>query len=214
MEFDVTSYFNTTVRLVEDASQDGHPAKAAVIRCVYQTGISDLWEAVTSPDRLARWFLPVSGELRAGGRYQLQGNAGGEIVVCDPPRALSLTWEFGGDKSWVELHLKEEPGNSTSFELRHIALLEGDRWTQFGPGAVGVGWDVALLGLQSHISTAAPIDKRSFAVWSGGDSGKDFMRTSSEQWRDASVESGTDVDAADAAAARTTAFYIGAPRKK
>ena len=31
---------------------------------------------------------PISGDLRLGGRYQLQGNAGGEILVCEPPQHL------------------------------------------------------------------------------------------------------------------------------
>ncbi|MCD2104669.1 hypothetical protein O4214_14530 [Rhodococcus erythropolis] len=48
--------------------------------------IGTVWAAVTQLDRIALWFTPVSGEARIGGRYQLDGNAGGEVLVCDAPR--------------------------------------------------------------------------------------------------------------------------------
>ena len=57
-------------------------------------------DAVTSAERIPRWFLPVSGRLELGGRYQLEGNAGGTIRRCERPSHLGLTWELGGDVSW------------------------------------------------------------------------------------------------------------------
>src|SRR5690606_4803600 len=65
----------------------------------YPTTTEDLWEACTRAERLARWFAPVTGELRLGGRYQVEGNASGEVVACDPPHCYTVTWEFGGDSS-------------------------------------------------------------------------------------------------------------------
>src|SRR6185437_4008593 len=62
----------------------------------YAAPVEDLWDACTTPERIARWFLPVSGDLREGGRYQLEGNAGGTIERCDPPHAFAATWEFAG----------------------------------------------------------------------------------------------------------------------
>jgi hypothetical protein len=41
--------------------------------------VDDAWDGCPSLDRLPQWFLPVSGELRLGGRYQLEGNAGGTV---------------------------------------------------------------------------------------------------------------------------------------
>jgi hypothetical protein len=52
--------------------------------------VEDVWDAITSAERIPRRFLPVSGDLRLG-RYQLQGNAGGEITGCNPPRHLRLS---------------------------------------------------------------------------------------------------------------------------
>ena len=30
----------------------------------YDADIADVWDAVTSPDRLSRWFMPIEGELK------------------------------------------------------------------------------------------------------------------------------------------------------
>ncbi|MDV6274989.1 hypothetical protein R3Q06_15925 [Rhodococcus erythropolis] len=50
--------------------------------------IDTVWAAVTEFDRIPLWFMPVSGEAGIGGHYQLDGNAGGEILVYDAPRTL------------------------------------------------------------------------------------------------------------------------------
>jgi uncharacterized protein YndB with AHSA1/START domain len=86
---------------------------------------------VHEPERIPRWFLPVSGELRAGGRYQLEGNAGGTIERCDPPTGFSATWEFGGSVSWIEVRLTVTGNGGTRLELEHV----GSRATAAYTGA-------------------------------------------------------------------------------
>jgi hypothetical protein len=46
-----------------------------VLRRTYDAPIEDVWDACSDPDRLKRWFSPVSGDLRLGGRFQIEGNA-------------------------------------------------------------------------------------------------------------------------------------------
>lgn len=41
----------------------------------YPTDVDDLWNACTDAERIPQWFLPVSGDLRPGGSYELAGNA-------------------------------------------------------------------------------------------------------------------------------------------
>ena len=67
--------------------------------------------------------MPVSGDLRLGGRFQLQGNAGGGITRCAPPRHLAVTWEFGGQVSWVDVRLFEE-GVQREFGLSQPAVSQ------------------------------------------------------------------------------------------
>src|SRR5688500_1760376 len=117
-------------REVADRTWDGKPAKAVVAARVYETDPDDLWDALTDAERLPRWFAPVSGEMRLGGRYQVQGNASGTVLRCDPGEALDLTWEFGGATSWVTLRLARE-GQGTRLTLEHVfsaADLDGEHW--------------------------------------------------------------------------------------
>src|SRR5689334_14709983 len=92
-------------RALESTERDGAPARVLSATRTYPAPAADVWDALTDPDRIARWFLPVSGDLRLGGRYQLEGNAGGTVETCDPPHSLALTWEFAGDVSWVAVTL-------------------------------------------------------------------------------------------------------------
>ena len=69
--------------------------RAIRLRRTYDAPIEDVWDALTSPERITRWFLPISGDYRVGGRYQLEGNAGGEILACERPNRLRVTWVYG-----------------------------------------------------------------------------------------------------------------------
>ena len=62
----------------------------------YDTGIDDLWSALTDPGRLARWYGQVEGDLRPGGQFRLHVEsadigATGRVEACEPPRRLLVT---------------------------------------------------------------------------------------------------------------------------
>jgi uncharacterized protein YndB with AHSA1/START domain len=211
MTIDILSAIRAVAREVEVREHEGRPARIVRAARVYPTDVEDLWDAVTNPERIPRWFLPVSGDLRLGGRYQLQGNAGGEIVACESPRHLALTWVMRGETSWVNVRLTEHV-DGAQLELEHIAHVPEEFWRQYGPGAVGVGWDLALYGLVRHIASGgAALDPQAAMAWVGSEEGKAFVRGLSDDWRRAAVAGGEDPAAAKEAAARTTAFYTGAP---
>lgn len=203
MKFDVETYLGAVTRSVETLERDGEAMRAVALGRNYATTVADLWDAIVSPERLRRWFLPISGELKPGGRYQLEGNAGGTIERCEPPRHLFVTWEFGGGVSWVEVRL-EEKGEETRLTLVHICPIN-DHWTKFGPGAVGVGWDLGLLGLVGHLA-GTPFDEATFSASAGG---KAYMRGSADDWRRADIACGEEESQATRAARQTAAFYTG-----
>jgi len=206
---DVVHQINSVQRRVGTRVLDAGAASTVVVSRTYDAPIEDLWDACTNPERIPRWFLPISGELRVGGRYQLEGNAGGTIERCDPPRSFAATWEFGGEVTWIELRLWPEAERRTRFELEHIAHVDDERWAQFGPGAVGVGWELALSGLAMHLASGASVDPAEAAAWSASEEGRRFVTLSSQAWCDADIAAGTDVVAAREAAGRTTAAYTG-----
>jgi uncharacterized protein YndB with AHSA1/START domain len=207
---DVVHEINAERRQVGSRVLDTGEARTITITRTYDAPLEEVWDACTNAERIPRWFLPVSGELRLGGRYQLEGNAAGTIERCDPPVSFAATWEYGGDISWIELRLFAEADGRTRFELEHIAHVGDERWVQFGPGAVGVGWDLALMGLAMHLRSGTSVDPREVAAWSASDEGKRFVSLSSQKWCEASVAAGTDTAEAQAAADRTTAAYTTA----
>ncbi len=206
---DLADKIGAVDRTVESRLHNGRAARVVTARRSYDTSIDDLWDALTNPERIPRWFLPITGDLQLGGRYQLEGNAGGEISRCEAPCFLSVTWEYGGDVSWVNVTLELDANGDASLLLEHIAHVPDEFWDQFGPGATGVGWDQALLGLDLYTSTGRAIEPAEAAAWAMSDEGKAFITQSSDAWRRASVASGTDPAAARAAADRTTSFYTG-----
>lgn len=132
---------------------------AVVLRRSCDAPIDDVWDAVTDPDRLRRWFLPISGDLRAGGTFQLEGNAGGEIRRCEPPALLEVT--FGGETSVVTLRLSPDGEDRTALELEHAVPVE---MAGGGAGAlyVGPGWDAALLALGMFVRGEVVADPVAF----------------------------------------------------
>jgi uncharacterized protein YndB with AHSA1/START domain len=199
-------------RRVDNREHLGKPALVGVAIRVYDTTVEDLWDVITKPERLARWFLPVEGDLKLGGRYQLKGNAGGTITRCDPPEALDLTWEFGGDTSWVNLRLAPD-GPRARLTLEHIAHVDGigkEHLEKYGPGATGVGWDLGLHGLKQHLANPqVAIDPAAFEAWTLSAEGKAFVRKCGEAWAEAYIASGANPEQARAQAERTIAFYTG-----
>lgn len=207
MDHDFEGHLAAVERSISVEERDGRPARAVTLARPLDAPVEGVWDAVTDPHRLSRWFLPISGELEPGGRYQLEGNAGGLITVCERPSHLALTWEFGGEVSWVEARLTEDGAARSRLTLAHAAHLP-DGEDEYGPGATGVGWDLSLLGLAIYLAgpDGSGLDEEAFAA---SPEGRAFIAGSSEAWGEAAIASGADPAAARAAAARTTAFYTG-----
>ena len=61
----------------------------------FDTDIDDLWSALTDPQRLARWYGEVEGDLRHGGEYRFRlyasGSEGtGRVEAYERPQRLLL----------------------------------------------------------------------------------------------------------------------------
>ncbi|MBF6338272.1 SRPBCC family protein [Nocardia abscessus] len=199
-------------REVRTGSRDGTPTRIAVARRSYPTDQADLWDALTDIERIPRWFLPVSGDLRVGGRYQTEGNANGVVEECDAPERFTVTWEMGPQISWLTVRLTPA-GDGTELELLHEAPVDPEFWSQYGPGAVGVGWDLALMGLGLHLSSGAPVDSAEALAFPVTPEGVAFVRKAALGWADAAVDDGDDPAEANAAALRTVDFYTIVPEE-
>ncbi|MGH8825398.1 MAG: SRPBCC domain-containing protein [Jiangellaceae bacterium] len=210
MTIDSMAAAGLVTREIRSGSRDGAPTKIAIARRTYPTDQADLWDALTNGDRIPRWFLPISGDLHVGGRYQLEGNAGGVVERCEQPESFAVTWEFGEMVSWLEVRLTTA-GEGTSLELAHEAHVDPDLWGQFGPGAVGIGWDLGLMGLGLHLESGAPVDPELAAAFSFSPEGVQFVRRAAAGWADAAVADGDEAGPAHEAAERSVAFYTTPP---
>ena len=207
---DVTAQINAVERRVGTRTWQAGEARVVTISQTYPTDVADLWDACTNRDRIPRWFLPVTGDLTVGGAFQLEGNAGGTVLTCDPPRTFTATWECNGQVSWIELRILDAGDGSARLELDHIASRDDDEfWAQYGPSAVGMGWDGALLGLAIHTSTGEAIDPSFGPQWTVSEEGRRFTRESGAAWCAADIAGGTDPGQARAASARCIAAYLG-----
>ena len=116
--------------------------------------------------------------------FQLEGNAGGDILECDRPHRLRVT--FGGETSLLELRLLPD-GDRTTVELEHTVPIE---MAQSGAGAlwVGPGWDGALLGLSLFLAGEEADDPVAAA---NSPEALAFSEKSVRAWADAVEASGT-----------------------
>lgn len=127
---------------------------AVRVEDVYDTGIEDLWEACTTPDRLARWIAEVSGDLRAGGTvnavFTSTWSGPARIEVCEAPHHLVLTTEPGGDEECqIEVWLTAE-GSRTRLVVEERGLPVDSL------AVYGAGWQVHLEDLGRSLASDGP----------------------------------------------------------
>ncbi|GLZ38860.1 SRPBCC family protein [Actinokineospora sp. NBRC 105648] len=143
---DIVTQLAATIRRV--AAETDSDTVAVRLSRRYDADPAEVWDALTDPERLRRWFLPISGDLRAGGTFELEGNASGDILDCEPPTRLRVT--FGGPTSIVEVTLTAA-GAETVLDLLHTVPL-AMAGSAAGSLYVGPGWDGALLGLALYFA--------------------------------------------------------------
>ncbi|SDZ19786.1 Uncharacterized conserved protein YndB, AHSA1/START domain [Micromonospora pattaloongensis] len=129
--------------------------RSVLLRRGYRASAEEVWDALTNSERISRWFLAVKGEGRPGAAFAFEGNVHGTVVRCEPTRLFTLEWVIG-DSPAAEVTVRLSDGaGETLVELEHTAVVDERFWAEFGPGATGVGWDLALLSLHLHLRNEA-----------------------------------------------------------
>jgi uncharacterized protein YndB with AHSA1/START domain len=190
---EVDQQINAVRRGIGDRVLEAGEARVVSISQIYPTDADDLWDACTNFERIPRWFLPISGEPRLGGHYQLEGNASGTILSYDPPQSFTATWECGSNVSWIEVRITADGERQVRFELDHICHID-DHWQQFGPGAVGIGWELGIVGLTIHLSSGRRVDPAAGAKWTASQDGRRFIELSGQAWCAVNIAAGGDPD--------------------
>jgi uncharacterized protein YndB with AHSA1/START domain len=114
----------------------------------YATGRDDLWQACTDPGRLARWFAPVSGQLRPGGDFTIHFGDGDtppcRVVSCDAPERLVWEWPIAEVATVVTAEFATD-GEGSRLVLRHTRL------TPRQAAGYVAGWDAYVRSLDAHV---------------------------------------------------------------
>lgn len=211
---DVLDELAAVHRVMGKGSVAAGEAYTVELRRRYDAEIGDVWDAITSPERLRRWLKPVTGDLRLGGKFELDGGEHGEILQCEPPRLLKVSWLFGPDAdAWpgtseVEVRLTPGTTGDTEFELIHAAVIGEPSFPIYGPGAGGVGWDLALLTLARLVADGEIADHEEFEK---SPEGREFSRRSAAAWGQAHLAAGGEPEHVAAAVEATTKFYVPDP---
>ncbi|MEU4424011.1 SRPBCC domain-containing protein [Actinoplanes sp. NPDC024001] len=182
--FDIVSQINATHRELGSLPVSSGEGRSLLLRREYDAEVEDVWDACTDPGRLHRWLGPVEGDFRLGGAFQLKDNAGGEVLRCERPRLLKVTWVLGeGMSTEVEVRLTPGAPGRTVFELEHSSPAEivDEMVRTYGPGGtigIGGGWDLTVLALDMHLR-GATMDP---ATWEDAPEAKDFATRSCHAW--------------------------------
>ena len=164
MTIDTTTYHEPEPELRHRRIPAGD-ARVAVFTRTYATTVEDLWDACTNPERLRRWYVPVTGDLRVGGTFQQVNMGSGTIVACDAPNLLKLS--LGGGADEIELRLSPGPeGGATTLEVQHATTLDAHEIGGQMYDAIfcmGGGYYPRLLALDLHLRGTLPDDYDSAA---------------------------------------------------
>ncbi len=118
----------------------------------YQTGVGDVWSALTEPGRLARWFAEVTGDLRLGGEFLIvfdpddaSQRVTGSVLECRPAERLAVSWCIEGESpSTVSVDLTAD-GEGTR------VVLEEQRVPLSQAAGYGAGWQAYLEQLAADL---------------------------------------------------------------
>lgn len=131
-------------------SADG--AGAVRIEQRFDTGIDELWSALTDSERLAHWYGEVEGDLRGGGGFRASVHASGwegtgRVVACEPPRRFVVVAKDPDEphEDSTEVTLVGD-GDHTMLVVEQSGLPLDLLW------AYGAGLQIHVEDLAAHIA--------------------------------------------------------------
>ena len=100
-----------------------------------------LWDACTSPSASRAGSCRSPATCASAAATSSRATRAARSSAATRRARFAATWEYGDEVSWIEVRLDPDGDGRTASTLEHIAHVDDERWLQYGPGAVGVGWD-------------------------------------------------------------------------
>ncbi len=122
----------------------------------YAVSRTELWAAITEPDRMARWAFRAEMEPRTGGTLRFDfdeaGVSEGTILEWDEPSVLEYKWATDTETPWrIRFELTSDGGGGTVLTFDH--LLPDASNPSFA-----AGWHWHLDRLATHLTGSEPAD--------------------------------------------------------
>jgi uncharacterized protein YndB with AHSA1/START domain len=119
----------------------------------YRAPIAEVWSAITTPERAARWIGELHGTLSTGERIVLvmgdtdDEQAAVDIHECREPHRLAVGWQFpGAPLTRVTVDLSEVDAARTRVVLLHTG------WKRHELAGYGCGWHHYVDCLDAHLA--------------------------------------------------------------
>lgn len=93
---------------------------------VFDAPIQKVWEAVSTSEGIAAWFMPNDFQPKIGHEFHLQSPFGPspcKVLEFDPPNRFSFAWDVSG---WIASFELKEQDEKTQFTLTHTGWGETD----------------------------------------------------------------------------------------
>jgi uncharacterized protein YndB with AHSA1/START domain len=121
------------------------------IRSEFNTGVDDLWSALTDPKQLDQWYGKVQGDLRVGGEFTAfvhgsQWDGRGRVDQCEPPRRFRL-YQAEGDGPETTLDVDVSAAGDDSILRIEVRGLPLEMLFAFG-----AGWQAHIEDLADHLA--------------------------------------------------------------
>ena len=172
--FDVAKHLGAITRAVESTTHDGKPAKVVVASRTYPTSPDDLWDAVTDPERIPRWFAAVRATCGSAAATRSRATQAARSSPATRPPTSPLPGRSAAG-CWVDITSRPcggggarrspcaTPPSTRPGVLRQLRSRRRRR--RLGP---------QLMGLAEHLATGATMGPTAEA-WGATDDGRDFM---------------------------------------
>ena len=141
--------------------------KPAIVYTISASTPEKVWEALTTAEFSRKYFsgFAIEAELKIGGAFIARApdgsvHIGGEVIECDPPKRLTVTWNV----NWPGLLEKLGPTLVTyqiepSGEAVKLTMLQSHDRTISDDILSGgrAGWPAILSSLKSLLETDNPL---------------------------------------------------------
>ncbi|MBJ8028348.1 SRPBCC domain-containing protein [Bacillus cereus group sp. N21] len=93
---------------------------------IFEAPIQKVWNAVSTSEGIASWFMPNDFEPKVGHKFHVQSPFGPspcKVLEIDEPHRLSFSWDTDG---WVVSFILKDLGGKTEFILIHGGWKQAD----------------------------------------------------------------------------------------